>query len=120
MDAAERPQLSLRQILNYRRLHPRLSGTDRAKLETQLHARLAEPWTCLVVVLIALPFSMATGRRNVFVGVAASIFIAGAYFVLSRFSLALGTGGYLPAWLAAWLPNVAFATTGILLLRRIR
>jgi lipopolysaccharide export system permease protein len=120
MDAAERPQLSLRQILNYQRLHPRLSGPDRAKLATQLHARLAEPWTCLVVVLIALPFSMASGRRNVFVGVAASNFIPAAYNILSRLSLALGTGGYLPAWLAAWLPNVTFAATGILLLRRVR
>ena len=85
-----------------------------------MHARLAEPWTCLVVVLIALPFGMPAGRRNVFVGVAGSIFIAFAYFLLLRFALALGTGGYLPAWLAAWLPNSGFAAAGILLFRRWR
>ncbi|MCB1126032.1 MAG: LptF/LptG family permease [Verrucomicrobiae bacterium] len=55
-----------------------------------------------------------------FVGVASSIFIAFVYFVLNRFALALGTGGYLPALLAAWLPNLAFAGTGIWLTRRVR
>lgn len=119
-DATERPHLSLRQILNYQRLHPDLEGETRAKLTTQLHARLAEPWTCLVVVLIALPFGMPAGRRNVFVGVAGSIFIAFSFFILLRFSLALGTGGYLPGVVAAWLPNVAFATTGIILTKRLR
>jgi lipopolysaccharide export system permease protein len=120
VDATERPHLSVRQILNYQRLHPDLEGATRAKLSTQLHARLAEPWTCMVVVLIALPFGMPAGRRNVFVGVAGAIFIAFGFFVLMRFSLALGTGGYLPGAIAAWLPNLAFATTGILLTRRLR
>ena len=119
-DATERPHLSLRQILNYQRLHPDLQGETRAKLTTQLHARLAEPWTCLVVVLIALPFGMPAGRRNVFAGVAGSIFIAFSFFILLRFSLALGTGGYLPGVVAAWLPNVIFATVGIVLTRRLR
>jgi lipopolysaccharide export system permease protein len=71
-------------------------------------------------VLIALPFGAPSGRRNVFVGVAGSIFICFAYFVLQQVSLALGTGGYLPPWLAAWLPNALFATGAILLIRRVR
>ena len=72
--------------------------------------------TCLVVVLVALPFgARANSRRNVMVGVASSIFIVFFYFILLRTGLALGTGGYLPAWLAAWLPNVIFATLGLVL-----
>ncbi|MCP5515865.1 MAG: LptF/LptG family permease [Verrucomicrobiales bacterium] len=120
IEATERPQMSIRQILNYQQLHPDLRAERRAKLKTQLHARIAEPWTSLVVVLIAIPFGTPSGRRNVFVGVASSIFIAFVYFVLNRFALALGTGGYLPALLAAWLPNLAFAGTGIWLTRRVR
>ncbi len=120
IEAAERSQMSLRQILNYQRLHPDLRSTRRAKLATQLHARIAEPWTCLVVVLIAIPFGTPSGRRNVFVGVASSIFIAFSYFVLARFSLALGTGGYLPALIAAWFPNLAFGISGIWLTQRVR
>jgi lipopolysaccharide export system permease protein len=117
--AAKRPQLSIAEIFDYKRLHPRLRPADRALLDTQLHARLAAPWTCLVVVLIAIPFGAPSGRRNVFAGVAASIFICFTYFILQRFSLALGTGGKLPAEIAAWLPNALFGGAGIWLTARV-
>ena len=112
-------QLSVREILEYKRLHP----GDRSKadiLDTKLHGRLAAPWTCLVVVLIALPFGVATGRRNVAVGVASSIVICFVYFVLLQLALALGTGGYVIPWVAAWAPNVFFAIVGIALAWRAR
>jgi len=35
-------------------------------------------------------------------------------------SLALGSAGHLPAWLAAWLPNMIFGTTGLVLTARVR
>ncbi|HEV8541538.1 MAG TPA: LptF/LptG family permease [Verrucomicrobiae bacterium] len=113
MDAAKRTQLSLSEI-RYLRKHLELNRRDQALLETQYQARLAQPWTCLVVVLVALPFgASATSRRNVFVGVASSIFIVFVYFVVLRLGLALGTGGFVPPWLAAWAPNVLFAGTGV-------
>ena len=118
--AAKSAQLSIGEILQYKRLHPRLRPATRALLDTQLYARLAGPWTCLVVVLIAIPFGAPGGRRNVFVGVAASIFICFAYFVVQRFGMTLGTGGYVPALAAAWLPNVLFAGAGIWLTTRVR
>lgn len=114
-----RARLSIREILEYRRLHPD-DRTKAALLETKLQERLAAPWTCLVVVLIALPFGAAPGRRNVFVGVASSIVICFSYFVLQQLALALGTGGHVPSWLAAWAPNVSFAAVGLALCARIR
>lgn len=112
-------QLTIREILNYKNLH----GDDSSKnamLETKLHGRLAAPLTCLVVVLIALPFGAAGGRRNVFVGVASSIIICFAYFVLMQVALALGTRGTTPPWVAAWGPNFLFGLTGIWLTFRVR
>lgn len=117
--AVRKAQLSIREILEYRRLHPRGSARD-SVLDTKLHGRLAAPWTCLVVVAIALPFGAATGRRNVFVGVASSIVICFVYFVLQQLALALGSGGYLPGWVAAWSPNAFFAVGGLLLTWRTR
>jgi len=112
IDAAKRTQLTLDEI-KYLRDHVELNRRDRALLQTQFHARLAQPWTCLVVAIVALPFGARTNsRRNVMVGVASSIFIVMLYFFFLRVGLALGTGGYLPAWLAAWLPNILFATFG--------
>lgn len=118
ISAAKKPRLSIREISDYLRWNPNPAPPKYAMLNTQLQGRLAEPWTCLVVVLIALPFGAAAGRRNVFVGVANSIFICFAYFILLRFGLALGTGGYLAPWLAAWSPNLLFGGVGIWLTRQ--
>lgn len=111
-------QLSITEIISYLRLHPDLTHRDRAVLYTKLQERLAAPWTCVVVVLIALPFGSMSARRNVFAGVASSVFICFGFFVLLRLGLALGTGGYIPSWLGAWLPNGLFAAAGIWLTRR--
>lgn len=120
IEAAKRTQLALSEI-QYLRSHLELNRRDRSMLETQFHARLAQPWTCLVVALVALPFGARTNsRRNVMVGVASSIFIVFAYFILLRLGLALGTGGYIPPWVAAWLPNILFASIGLLLTWKLK
>jgi len=89
-------------------------------LMTQFHGRIAQPWTCVVVVLMALPFGAMTGKRNVFTGVAGSVAICFFYFVLLRWGLALGTSGHIPPVLAAWLPNTVFAATGLGIVLKLR
>jgi lipopolysaccharide export system permease protein len=115
---AKRADIPIAVILNYLRLHP--YPTQAAALYTKLAGRLATPWTCLVVVLIAIPFGAASGRKNVFVGVASSILICFAYFVLQQVCLAAGAGGRLPPWLGGWLPNLAFGFAGLFLTARVR
>jgi lipopolysaccharide export system permease protein len=112
--------IPLRDLREYLRLHPQLSADDAHALLTKYYGRLAAPWTCLVVVLIAIPFGAQSGRRNLFFGVAGSIFICFAYFVLQQVSLAFGMNGQLPPWLSAWLPNLFFAASGIILILRTR
>ena len=112
--------IPLTDIWYYLRLHPTLPAADSSLLLTKLYGRLAVPWTCFVVMLIAIPFGVAAGQRSLFVGVAGSIFICFTFFVLQQVGLVLGMGGWLPAWLAAWLPNLAFGATGLLLIARIR
>ena len=119
LDAAKKPALSLAEI-GYLKEHLQLNVRDTALLDTLFHYRLATPWTCLVVVLISLPFGAPSGRRNVYVGVASSIFICFVFFVLLRLGLALGTSGKAPAWAAAWAPNLIFSLTGIWMTQRVK
>lgn len=118
--AAKKPQLSLREIEQYRRLHPQLAGPRRALLETQFHARLAAPWKCLIVALIAIPFAAGSGRRSVFVGVASSIFIGCGFLLVQQLGLALGISQHLPPWVAAWGPNLIFGAAGVWLTTQVR
>jgi lipopolysaccharide export system permease protein len=115
---ARRTYLSIAEIRLYLALHPTLDTQRRDLLLTTLYSRLAAPWTCLVVVLIALPFGAASGRRNVFVGVASSVFICFIFFTVRELSLALGGGGRLEPWLAAWAPNLFFGLVGLVLTQR--
>ena len=112
--------IPLSELGSYMRDNPDLPAKEKVKLLTKFDGRLAAPWTCLVVVFIAIPFSAAPGRRNLFFGVAGSIFICFAFFILQQVGLALGMNGYMPPWLAAWLPNLFFAALGIFLTLRIR
>jgi lipopolysaccharide export system permease protein len=118
--AAKKADVPIKDIVNYLRLHPRPSRSDWYWLHTKLEGRLAAPWTCVVVVLIAIPFGVGGGRRNVYVGVASSIIICFVYFVLLQVGLALGTSGRIEPWLAAWFPNLSFGLTGLWMTARIR
>jgi lipopolysaccharide export LptBFGC system permease protein LptF len=67
-----------------------------------------------------VPFAAPSGRRNVFFGVAGSIGLGLIYFVLQRLGFALGQNGSVTPWLGAWLPNIIFALTGIVMMLRLR
>ena len=123
LKGAKKADLPVREILNYLRLNPH-PPQGAALLYTKLHGRLAAPWTCLVVVLIAIPFGAASGRRNVFVGVASSLFIFLIYYGLQLICPALGASEMFQSswapWLAAWFPNIAFGITGLWLTANVR
>ena len=117
---ARQADISLKDIFDYLRLHPNLPRDQSRNLFAELHNRMAAPWTCLVVVFIAIPFGAVSGRRNLFFGIAGSIAICFIYFVIQRVSYAFGSGGEMPGWLAAWLPNLIFTATGLFLTMRVR
>jgi len=112
--------IPLAELWEYLRNNPGLSADDANVIQTKFYGRLAAPWTCFVVVLMAIPFGAQSGRRNLFFGVAGSIFICFAYFILQSVFFAFGMSGHLPGWLAAWLPNLVFAAAGVILTLRTR
>jgi len=116
--ATKLPDLSIREIFSYLNLHPQPQREK--ELYTKLYGRLAAPWTCLVAVLIAIPFGAGGGRRNVFVGVASSIAICLMYYFLQPLCLTFGSAGYMPPLLAAWLPNLVFGVAGLWMTGRVR
>ena len=118
--ASRSADVPLADLWPYLRQNPDLTGKDAPRLLTKFHARLSAPWTCLIVVLMAIPFGAPSGRRNLFFGVAGSIFICFGFFILQQVSLGFGMSGRLPGWVAAWLPNFIFALLGFFLTLRVR
>ncbi|PWU10778.1 MAG: hypothetical protein C5B50_24730 [Verrucomicrobia bacterium] len=117
---ARESEIPIKDIFSYLRLHPKLERHDSNWLYTKLHGRLAGPWTCLVAVLIAIPFGAVSGRRNVYVGVASSVSILLIFWVAQQLALFAGAAGMLQPWLAGWLPNGAFGLAGLIMTGRAR
>lgn len=112
--------LSSVELIDYLHTHRQRDAAALARVRVDLHFRLAEPWTCLVVTLLGIPFGAQTGRRGAFIGVGLSIALFFAYYVLIHTGLSLGKNMLVPAWVAGWLPNILFLGIGSVLLHRMR
>lgn len=107
--------LSLPELREYLYFNSDFPTTLLAPFRTHLQYRLALPWTCLVVVCIAAPLGIGYSRRGVLSSVAAAVILVFSMNFLVHLFLALGEGDRVPAWIAAWTPNVLFAGIGLYL-----
>ncbi len=108
--------LSVPELREYLRFNADFPPTLLAPFRTHLHYRLALPWTCMVVVCIAAPLGIGYSRRGVLSSVAAAVFLVFSMNFLVHLFLALGEGDRVSPWVAAWTPNLLFATIGLYLL----
>jgi LPS export ABC transporter permease LptG len=91
------------------------SGFDVVELKIALQSKIAFPLTCLVMVMVGLPFSFSVGKRGALYGVAIGIGIGLAYWGLLGLFTQMGRYEMLPPLLAAWGPNMLFGAGGLYL-----
>jgi lipopolysaccharide export system permease protein len=108
--------LSVPELRDYLHFNSDFPVALLAPFATHLQYRFAVPWSCLVVVFIAAPLGIGFSRRGILSGVAAAILLIFAMNFLTHLFLALGEGYRIPAWFAAWTPNIIFALIGLYLL----
>jgi LPS export ABC transporter permease LptG len=94
------------------------SGFDTKRLAVQLNRKLAYPLITLVMAILAVPFALTMGKRGGLAGIATAIGLAIAYWVVDGLFGAMGNVNTLPAFLAAWSPDLLFGITGAYLLLR--
>ncbi|QMV17737.1 LPS export ABC transporter permease LptG [Granulicella sp. 5B5] len=94
------------------------SGFDTTRLRVQLDRKLAYPLITLVMAIIAIPFSLTSGKRGSIAGMGTAIGVAIAYWVIIGIFENLGNVNSLPPALAAWSPDLLFAMVGSYLLLR--
>jgi LPS export ABC transporter permease LptG len=91
------------------------SGFDVLDLKIALQSKVAFPLTCLVMVLVGLPFSFSVGKRGALYGVTLGIAIGLAYWGFLGLFEQMGRYEMLPPVLAAWGPNLLFGAGGLYL-----
>jgi lipopolysaccharide export LptBFGC system permease protein LptF len=96
------------------------SGYDTTRLAVAFHAKIAQPFTPLVMLLLGLPFAFRVGRSGSLYAVGVSLLLVVVYWATLAVFNALGLETILPAMLAAWAPNVLYGLAGAYLLLWIK
>ena len=93
----------LKRVVDY--LRP--AGDPRlARYAVTFYDRVISPVSCLIILGLAIPFSVTGVRTNPFVGVSKAMGLFLLYFVLMNIGQLAGTSGFDPFW-AASIPNIA-------------
>ncbi|MGC1298001.1 MAG: LPS export ABC transporter permease LptG [Alloacidobacterium sp.] len=110
-------EMSFNELQQYIR-DLRQSGLDTMRLRVQLNRKVAYPLITLVMAVLAVPFALSMGRRGALAGIGVAIGMAIAYMFVDGMFEAMGNVNMLPAFLAAWSPDVLFGLAGTYLLLR--
>lgn len=96
--------LSLREVSRLVEQTGSSTSGRNAAFAMRYHSILSAPVICLVVIAVAIPFSVGGGRISPMVGVAKTFGLFLAFYFLTMVSSAFGVSGGLPPVIAAWLP----------------
>jgi lipopolysaccharide export system permease protein len=108
--------LSVPELRDYLQFNSDFPATLLAPFATHLEYRIALPWTCAVVALIAGSLGIGYSRRGILSSVAAAILLVFAMNFVMHLFLALGEGARIGSRAAAWTPNFIFGAIGLILL----
>ena len=111
---------TVRDMSHYLASHPHLTKAEIASKTFDIHARLAAPFSCLIITLFAIPAGVATGRQSVFKGVIIAIAMFFGFYAVSLGCMVLAKNSLVPAIPAAWFTNLAFLAVGAVLFYRQR
>lgn len=95
-------------------------GVSSPSLLTALERKRANLLSPLVMVLISAPASLAFGRRSTVAALCLAVILGVCYWGATGVFYHFGTEGYLPALIAAWVPQFLFSFVGIYMLSRVR
>ena len=79
----------------------------------RFYSLFAAPFSCLVVVGIAVPFALTGVRTNPMVGVSKAMGFFAIFFVLISIASIFGERQIIPAMLAAWIPNLVMLAISV-------
>jgi LPS export ABC transporter permease LptG len=96
------------------------TGFHATKYMVELYSKISFPLVNLIMVLVAIPFSLQSPRGGRLFGIALAIAIMAGYLVVHYVALAFARADLLPPLLAAWTANIIFLGLGTSLFLRAR
>lgn len=85
--------------------------------EVEMYQRFTIPMASFIFAMIGTPLGVQPQRTTSSLGLGLSVVIIFLYYMVMTLATALGQGGILPPFLAAWIPNLICLCAGIYLMR---
>ena len=95
-------------------------GEDTNALRFDLWFRMAMPWSCVVLVLFAIPTGLTTARQSIMKGLIFALCAFIGFYIITQFGVFLGKRGLVSPVLAAWAPNALWLVMALFLYRKLR
>lgn len=87
-------------------------------IQAEIHKKISFSFATLVFVLVGLPAAILSRRGEAVVSFSVAMGMVAIYYVLFVAGRTVAVFGYLPAWLALWLPNVLLVAIALFLGRK--
>lgn len=94
----------------------RLAGQSPHNEIMELHKKFSLPVACLVFGVLGLALGASHRKDGTLASFVLGIGVIFVYYVIMFTAEALTKGGWVPAWLAMWLPNIVLGAAGVALL----
>ena len=107
--------MSYTELMDLHRLNPR-----RRDFVLALHAHITFPIANLILLMLALPFSVSFERGRKLERVLFAVLICAFYLMADLTCQNLGRTGYFHPVFAAWLPPITFGSLGLVFFGSIR
>ena len=96
------------------------TGGNANELLVKREQKISIPVTTLIIILFGTPLATTSKRGGAAFGIGLSLATVLLFMMLLRVSGALGEAGAVSPLAAAWIPNMVFALTGLILMVRVR
>ncbi len=112
-------EMSLLEIIRYGDRVRHLGGSLR-EFQVAAHAKLAYPFTNLIICALGIPVAMRLRRAPKALSFLAALVVSFGFLWCMEIGRALGNGGKLHPAVAAWAANIVFGILAVVLLSRDR
>ena len=106
----------LKKYINYLKEN----NSESVMYEAKLYHKFANPFSCLVMVLIAIPFSFIMGKKGTIYGIGIAVAISMIFWFTMAIFNSLGTNAILSPFISAFAPIFIFSAISFFLFINIK
>ena len=92
---------------------------EKRTVKAEIHKKISFSFATFVFVWIGLPAAIISRRGEAVISFSVAMAVVAFYYILFVTGRTVAINGYLPAWIALWIPNVLLIVVAIFLSRKV-